>query len=370
MSATPPLPLVTVLIPVLGEERDIVGCIDAVAAQTWPLDRLEVLLVDGCSKDHTVATARRAAAAHHFAAFRVLSNPRRRTSTSLNVGLDVAEGDVVVRVDARSRIAPNHVARCVDVLASRPDVAVVGGAQVATPRSSSVGDRGIARALNNRMLTGFARYRRSRTSGAADTVWMGAFRAADLREIGGWDDATALNEDFELNERFRRAGRVVWFDADLPARYLPRADLRLLARQYARFGRVKGLWWAKGRRPGARQIALLLAPPLASVVALAAGRRVGARPVAAAAVAAAALADHVGNDGAAAPLPVRASAITANVVAAGSWWCGVWAGALGALVGVRHQHDDQGAVPAAVVTRAADRRRRDLAPLAAGQDTR
>lgn len=365
-----PRPLVTVLIPALGEERDIAGCIDAVAAQTWPVDRIEVLLVDGCSRDLTVANARRAAAAHGFAAFRVLSNPRRRTSTSLNVGLDVAEGDYVVRVDARSRISPTHVARGVEVLASRPEVAVAGGAQVASPRSESVGDRGIARALNNRMLTGFARYRRSRTSGVADTVWMGAFRTADLRAIGGWDDATALNEDFELNERFRRAGRVVWFDADLPARYLPRADLRLLARQYARFGRVKGMWWAKGRRPGPRQIALLLVPPTAALVASVAARRVGVRPVVAAAVAAAAVADHVGNDGAPAPVPVRAAAVTANVVAAGSWWCGVWTGVLGALVGVRHQHDEHGSVAAtATITRAADRRR-DLAPLTAGQDTR
>ena len=54
---------------------------------------------------------------------------------------------------------------------------------------------------------------------------MGAFRTDELRRLGGWDDATALNEDFELSQRYVASGQVVWFDARLRSGYLARPSL-------------------------------------------------------------------------------------------------------------------------------------------------
>ena len=187
----------------------------------------------------------------------VVENPRRRTSTSLNEGLAAASGDVLVRLDARSRVQPDYVRRCVDVLTERPEVGVVGGRQVPTPRSGSVLDRGITRALRNRYTTGLARYRRATEAGPTDTVWMGVFRAEELRALGGWDDEVALNEDWALNRTYRDSGSSVWLDPDLVSSYLPRPDLPSVARQHFFFGRVKGLWWARGMRPEPRQLAML-----------------------------------------------------------------------------------------------------------------
>jgi glycosyltransferase involved in cell wall biosynthesis len=313
---------VSVIIPVLDEEHDIGGCIAAIAAQTIPLDAVELLLVDGGSTDRTAVVAV-AAARSAGLKLRVLTNPLRLQSAGLNVGLAAATGMIIVRVDARSRIATNHIPRCVEVLCTRPDVGAVGGAQIARARSARLVDRAIARALNNRYATGFARYRRRSGSGATDTVWMGAFRACDLRSLGGWDASVAKNEDFELNERLRRAGHLVWYDTSISSHYLPRDSVRAIARQYFNYGSVKGGMWATNWRPNKRQIALLMMPIVTSSVFVSCGRLVGWIPTVAGGVAAALALDAFGNKGESATPIVRGSAAWINGVIAGSWWLGV-----------------------------------------------
>jgi hypothetical protein len=242
----------------------------------------------------------------------------------------------VARVDARSRIPSHYVATCVTVMAADERVGVVGGAQVASPRSDRVVDRGIARALRNRWATGLSRYRRATTSGPSDTVWMGFFRTEELRALGGWSEAVALNEDYELNKRYRDRGRKVWFAADLRSGYLPRASLRLLGRQYFLFGRVKGLWWARGDRPSPRQVALLAVPVAAAGAAWGGWRRFGPGSLLVLPVA------LLGLEGAGAdePADLRSHLASAAAIAvlSGSWWVGVLAGAAGEVAHVKHQH--------------------------------
>src|SRR5262249_57594112 len=129
-----------------------------------------------------------------------------------------------------------------------------GGGEVGGPGADPALEVGLARAERNRLTSGFSRYRRSTTSGPAEHVWMGSFRADELRALGGWDDATALNEDFELSQRYIASGKQVWFDARLRSGYLARPSLAALGRQHFYFGRVKGMWWARGRRPLPRQV--------------------------------------------------------------------------------------------------------------------
>jgi hypothetical protein len=166
---------------------------------------------------------------------------------------------------------------------------------------------------------------------------MGSFRRADLERFGGWSEAVALNEDWDLAERYRDAGYVVWFDPAMDADYLPRQSFGRLARQYFRFGRVKGTWWARGRKPAPRQVLLLVAPPIAGAAAVVAVSALGVAPVAILAVAGLLAVDAAGTRQPAGPL-VRAGAIGATAVSCGAWWLGVAAGAVGEVAGVRHAH--------------------------------
>jgi succinoglycan biosynthesis protein ExoA len=324
------VPRMTVLIPARNEEADIAGCIDAIGAQDYPLSEIQLIVADAVSDDDTRVQVEKAAAGYGFGEVLIVDNPARRTSVGLNVGLREARGTYLARVDARSRIQRDYLRTCEETLRQRPEVGVVGGAQEAKARSQRLIEVGIAGALRNRWATGMSRYRWASTSGACDTVWMGFFRTDELRALGGWADEVVLNEDYELNHRYRMADRIVWFDSSLRSRYLPRTSLLALARQHFRFGKVKGMSWARGQRLEARQVVLVAIPPAFGVMLVGLVSRFGLlalllAPLSVVAVERAGHQDHHGERSS----PTMASC--AIVVLCGSWWAGVVVGLTGRL---------------------------------------
>lgn len=246
---------VSVIIPARNEEADIERCLEHVLRQDHPHEDLEVIVIDGASTDHTGAIAR-AFLSGSDVGWHVIENLTATTPSNLNRGLEVASGDVICRVDARSFIPPHYVRTCARQLAAYPDRVVVGGAQVASAAGDGVVERGIARALNNRLVMGGARYRSGAESGPDDTVYLGAFRTDEVRRAGGWDERLETNQDFELNQRMARFG-LVWFDCGIPVDYRPRGSLTELFSQYWRFGVSKGTSWRSGTTPVRRQTRLL-----------------------------------------------------------------------------------------------------------------
>jgi glycosyltransferase involved in cell wall biosynthesis len=331
MTAVPPL--VTVIVPARDEAADIEGCLDAIAAQDHPLDRLEVLVVDGCSDDGTADLARRALDQRGFFATGVLSSTGRTASSNLNVGLHRASGDIVCRVDARTRIEPHYVRTCAAILSSHPEVAVVGGAQIAVARDATARAVGIARALNNRWSMGGSAYRRATVSGESDTVYLGAFRRLELLAAGGWDEDLVSNQDFDLNRRMARRGRV-WFEASLRSGYLPRPSLARLWQQYLRFGRAKVHYWKHtGEQPEPRQWLLLAVPPVAVAVGVAAVATLGSSGSRSMVVAATALVTVGAIEAKGAEVPEaglggHAYGVVSMATVSTGWWWGVVSAAL------------------------------------------
>jgi succinoglycan biosynthesis protein ExoA len=314
-------PLVTVVLPALNEETDIEECIDALKAQDYPHDRIEVVVVDGASTDATAEAAEKLLATADFHRALVLSNPRRTTPSNLNLGLEASTGEIVCRVDARCRIPPHYLRRCVEILSRRPDVAVVGGAQLAEAgRDTTMIERAIARALNNPYAMGWSRYRRRAPSGAGDTVYLGSFRKHQLLKAGGWDERHLTNQDYELNRRMSKVG-LVWYEAGLPVRYRPRSALGALAQQYRRFGRWKlAVWMEGGTAIAPRQVALLILPLACTAVAPMLALR-NLRLFAGLLVVGAVLID--GSVRESAPITERVVALAANGLIVFSWYSGM-----------------------------------------------
>lgn len=319
------LPQVTVIVPVRDEAGRLGACLDAIAAQDFPPALVEVLVVDGGSTDATVDLARKLLADGGWARAEVLHSPAGDRSSNLNIGCAHASAPIVVRVDARSRIPGHYLRQCVGLLTARPDVAVVGGRQRAIAAGTGPFSAGVARALNNRWGMGLSRYRRARTSGEAETVYLGAYRTAQLREAGGWRTALAVNEDFDLNRRLAPFG-TVWFDAGLTVDYVPRSSLAAILRQYWAFGTGKARYWrVSGDRPLPRQALLLAAPLVALGGSAALWLGFGVSPLWALAVAAGAgaLVEVAGADGPEGNVLAHAAAVAALACVIGGWLAGV-----------------------------------------------
>jgi hypothetical protein len=245
-------------------------------------------------------------------------------SAGLNAAVRAADADIVVRVDARSTLSADHVARCVSRLHSDPLVGVVGGIQQPADSSGSARQRGIARALRNPWLLGNAAYRRPDASGATDTVYLGAFRSRDLLALGGYDERLEANEDYDLCTRYRDGGRVVWLEQGMVVEYEPRDTFRALAAQYRAFGASKVVFWrTTGRGPGGRQ-RLALACGVAGSLAAVASFRHPRRLVALAALAGAGLAalDHLAEPHER-DARVRGMAWVASGVIVSNWLAGI-----------------------------------------------
>lgn len=220
---------VTVAIPVLNEAAHIDRTLDAVAAQTYARI-IEVLVVDGGSTDDTRTLVKR-----RGGNVRLLDNPRRIQAAALNIALAEARGDVFVRVDGHCVIAADYVQRCVETLAET-GAAMVGGAM--TPVADAWLSRGIAAAMTSPVGAGPARFHVGGESAWVDTVYLGAYRTAVARTVGGYREDVGVNEDSEFAIRVRREGGVR-FEPSIRSTYTPRSSLRAVVRQFYRYGRSR-----------------------------------------------------------------------------------------------------------------------------------
>ena len=106
---TPPVtrPRVSVIIPVRNERTALGPCLEAILAQTYPTDSIEIIVVDADSADGTREIAEDHA--RRDPRLRVLRNPVGSIPAGLNVGIRAARGEVIARVDARTRLAPDYL---------------------------------------------------------------------------------------------------------------------------------------------------------------------------------------------------------------------------------------------------------------------
>ena len=87
-----------------NEERHITRCLESLAAQDYPADQVEVIVVDGASEDGS----REAAESFQgkLPLLQIVANRGRHTAGGLNIGLAFAQGDIIARVDAHACAAP------------------------------------------------------------------------------------------------------------------------------------------------------------------------------------------------------------------------------------------------------------------------
>src|SRR6266851_639112 len=106
------LPFVTLTMPVRNEAGFIARSLDAVLAQNYPSDRMEVIVADGMSTDNTRAIVQSLQA--QYPNLRLINNPLKIASTGLNAALrDQTKGEIIIRVDGHCEIARDYVSKCV-----------------------------------------------------------------------------------------------------------------------------------------------------------------------------------------------------------------------------------------------------------------
>jgi succinoglycan biosynthesis protein ExoA len=224
--------LVTVVIPARDEQDAIGDCLDSLLAQTYR--NLQVIVVDGASRDATAAIVRARAEQDHRV--ELILNPDALIPISLNLALAAAKGRWLVRVDAHATVPADYVATAVGHLATGRWGGVGG-------RKDGVGitpaGRAIAVAMASPFGVGNSAYHYAEEPREVDHVPFGSYPVDLARRLGGWDERLAVNQDFEFDYRVRSAGHRLLLDPALTINWQCRQSVPDLFRQYRRYGRGK-----------------------------------------------------------------------------------------------------------------------------------
>lgn len=252
------MPSVSIVVPCFNEESTIHKLLAAVEAQDHPVADIEVLVVDGFSTDTTRARIAEFQRAEPGLSIRVVDNPTRSIPAALNLGINAANGNYIVRLDAHCVPYANYVSNSLQALKAGRGWSV-GGVWEIRPGTDTWMARSIAAAAAQPIGVGDALYRFTSQASAVDTVPFGAFEKQLIAKIGGFDETLLANEDYEFNTRIRQAGGKVWLEPSIRSIYFARPTLAALARQYYRYGYWK--WLMLRRYPSSVRLRQAI-PPL------------------------------------------------------------------------------------------------------------
>ncbi|SCF70795.1 glycosyltransferase family 2 protein [Streptomyces sp. Cmuel-A718b] len=259
-------PAVSVIMPVLNEERHLRNSVRHILEQEYP-GEMEVVIALGPSADRTDEIAAELVA--EDPRVHTVPNPTGRTPAALNAAIKASRHPIVVRVDGHGMLSPNYIATAVRLL-EETGAQNVGGIMHA--EGENAWEDAVAAAMTSKIGVGNAAFHTGGQAGPAETVYLGVFRREALERADGYNVEFIRAQDWELNFRIREAGGLIWFSPELKVQYRPRPTVKALAKQYKDYGR----WRHVVARYHAGSINLrYLAPPTA-VVAIAAGLVLGA----------------------------------------------------------------------------------------------
>ena len=220
---------VSILIPCYQERNFIRACLDSVRSFEVPDSfSIEVLVLDGMSTDGTREIVTEIADAD--SRVRLIDNHKRTQSAALNLGIPIATGDYLMRLDAHSVYPTDYLAHTVET-AIRTGADNTGGV-VATLRRGEGYQSALVQALTTHKFgVGDSGFRTDAAEGEADTVPYGCFRKEVFEKVGLFDERLLRAQDYEMNRRITAAGGKIWMNPTIQVHYYQQPDLASFIRK-------------------------------------------------------------------------------------------------------------------------------------------
>lgn len=184
-------PTISVIVPVYNQELYLGRCLRSLLSQSYPPSRYEIIIIDDCSTDKT------AYALSQFGdSIRVLRNDQNQgLPYSLNRGLEVAENDFIVRVDADDYVNKDFLNFLCSWLHFNKSYAAVGCDYFLIDQYENVIER---------------------RSASSDPIACGIMFNREVFDVlGGYNEEFLLHEDLEFRERFEKRFRIGFLEIPL-----------------------------------------------------------------------------------------------------------------------------------------------------------
>ncbi len=92
------LPTISVILPTYNAEKYLENCLKSIKKQNYPQNKLEVLVIDGGSRDRTLEIAKKFKT-------KILFNPYQDCDEGKSIGLRQAKGEIIALIDADNELS-------------------------------------------------------------------------------------------------------------------------------------------------------------------------------------------------------------------------------------------------------------------------
>ena len=255
--------LVSVIVGLLNEEKFLPRLIEDFKKQTYDHDEIELIFIDGMSKDSSWKILEDFKNSNHdFYDVVLLKNPKVILSAGMNVGIKAARGECILKVDCHSHITDNFIENNVKIIEEGEDVC--GGPRPNIIENADNFSKTLLLVEENMFGSGIADYRKKTTKKYVSSVFQGMYKKSIFDKIGLLDEKVGRVEDNELHYRIRKNGYKIRYSNDILSYQYTRPTLkRMLKQKYS-----NGYWIGKVSHVYPKAFSIFHFVPLAFVLAI------------------------------------------------------------------------------------------------------
>lgn len=255
--------LVSVVVGLLNEEKFLPRLIEDFKKQTYNHNEIELIFIDGMSKDNSWKILEDFKNSNHdFYDVVLLKNPKVILSAGMNVGIKAARGECILKVDCHSHITDNFIENNVKIIEEGEDVC--GGPRPNIIENADNFSKTLLLVEENMFGSGIADYRKKTTKKYVSSVFQGMYKKSIFDKIGLLDEKVGRVEDNELHYRIRKNGYKIRYSNDILSYQYTRPTLkRMLKQKYS-----NGYWIGKVSHVYPKAFSIFHFVPLAFVLAI------------------------------------------------------------------------------------------------------
>jgi len=205
-------PLVTIGVCVRNGEDTIKEAIESIIEQDFPNELVELLVVDGYSKDNTLSIAKKSLESSVIKS--EIFGENRGLGYARQIVVDNAEGKYIVWVDGDMVISKDYVRKLSDFMERHPKVGIAKGKQALESKGNLLATLEAFSRAAGKMVDYQSERAYSKALGTSGSI----YRTRAIRQVGGFDkNLKGYGEDWDVEIRVREAG---WSLLTIDAKYL------------------------------------------------------------------------------------------------------------------------------------------------------
>lgn len=223
---------VSIIITARNEEKYLPMLFEDILNQTFPLQNIEVVLMDSNSTDNTRLVMEEFKKNNETLSVQIVTNERQIQAAGFNEGVKHATGDVVLKIDAHSRIPADFVQKNVDEILA--GAYVCGGNRPTVVDSADDFSKTLHIVEESALGSSIANYRKSDEKRKVNSIFHGMYRKEVFDKVGLADERLLRTEDNEFHYRVRKAGYDIIFNPEIESyQYIRPTFTKMIQQKFA-----------------------------------------------------------------------------------------------------------------------------------------